>query len=654
MKRLLIIFIYIFPSFGFTSTWVESIQQLVISSRASEDRQWLKLLHFEPGLFGRLESQIDGTNFFLSPVGNFDSEAELIANIKAFSTDPLKYEELKQKGLWNTDPVDAQARLRGEEVEGQLSQCRFPARYMWLKKKFSHQIKNWPDVACPRFQRFYSTLYGPSVSLVFSSFYLNNPSSAFGHSLLRVNKMPDSDGQRYELLDYGINYAANLDTDNALVYAFRGLFGLFKGSFTSVPYYFKVREYNNAESRDLWDFELKTSPETTQFLVAHIWELGPAQINYWYLTENCSYHMFTILEASDPKLDLVSKLKKYVIPSDTVQLVWNENLVKSFSYRPSVRTQLAHRALDLSESDKNLISDFVQRQKIPEDLASRSIDDQIKILDTAVDYMDFKFSHAVQLEDSEASKFKNQILSKRSQINKNSPQLKVPIPILEKVHEGHGSRRLDMAFVTSDRLQSETQLAYKFALHDYLDPIRGYPEYAKISFWDMRASYLHATNNLSLKELTLFEVVSLTPYKWSQEIHSFRVKFGLEQLRSENCDLCRYLNLSAGVGYTKTFGKLEDKIFYLGVRGQAGGKDGGDLKSYFTGGPNLIFRWRHDEYLMSVFEHWYKWNLQGTYRWDQESQIALQKTFSKAWGLRVNLTDWGFDRGAGLSVVNYH
>lgn len=40
-----------------------------------------------------------------------------------------------------------------------------------------------------------------------------------------------------------------------------------------MPYYRKVKEYGDFESRDLWEYELNLTPEETRFLVSHIWEM---------------------------------------------------------------------------------------------------------------------------------------------------------------------------------------------------------------------------------------------------------------------------------------------------------------------------------------------------------------------------------------------
>lgn len=611
------------------SAWYQQISSLAENRQLHKKLQWRKLMHAEPNFWNSLESQIDGKEFFLSPQGRWDLNAELKATLQAFAKDSAN------------------------KPETEISQCRFPARYLWLKRQFKDEILRWPDVSCPKFEKFFKGVYGPSASLVFSSFYLNNPSSAFGHSLLRINKEPASDGRRYELLDYGVNYAANMDTENAIVYAFRGLFGFFRGSFSIMPYYYKVREYNNAESRDLWEYEIPLTPADVEMLVAHIWELGPANIDYWYLTENCSYHMFTILEAANPDIHLVDDLKKYVIPSDTVQVLWQNRLVKNYYYRPSIRTQLEFRLKQLNSDETEQVKKIVKDKDFSKVSQNQNNSSKVKVLDTAVDYMDFKFSKDIQLPDSEAALFKNQILSQRSQIPLVSEVLNIPAPEKEMPHEGHGSRRLDLGVAEERKSGTNYLLNYKFALHDLLDPVRGFPEYALINFWDMKWNYQSQNHYLSLKEWTLFEVVSLSPYSWYQDSSSWRFKMNVEQLRNQNCLNCRWFQVSGGYGYTFEIASDPYSIVYLGFRAW-GGLNDSHIRTWSGVGPNLIFRWRWRDNLVSYLEHWGRLDFQGDFRKYQENTFGIQWTWNSQWGARVYFVDWGFDSAAQIQTTYYH
>ncbi len=85
----------------------------------------------------------------------------------------------------------------------------------------------------------------------------------------------------------------------------KGLLGLFRGDFRKVPFHFKVREYNDFESRDLWEYELAFSPAELELFAAHLWELGSTYFAYYYLSENCWYHVLASIEVVRPELDLL-------------------------------------------------------------------------------------------------------------------------------------------------------------------------------------------------------------------------------------------------------------------------------------------------------------------------------------------------------------
>ena len=138
-------------------------------------------------------------------------------------------------------------------------QCTFPARYKWLKRELGFDAGKMPEISCDRLDGWLMGLDAEKITMVFSSFYMNNPASMFGHTLLRVDSRKKGENQK--LLNYGVNYAASVDTSNALIYALKGLFGFFKGEFSVFPYYIKVQDYSNLESRDLWEYELNLNAD---------------------------------------------------------------------------------------------------------------------------------------------------------------------------------------------------------------------------------------------------------------------------------------------------------------------------------------------------------------------------------------------------------
>ena len=76
----------------------------------------------------------------------------------------------------------------------------------------------------------------------------------FGHTFLRIDQKGQTEQTR--LLAYTINYAADVPSDAGLWYPIKGIFGGFKGFFSTPPYYLKVQEYRDIENRDMWEYRL--------------------------------------------------------------------------------------------------------------------------------------------------------------------------------------------------------------------------------------------------------------------------------------------------------------------------------------------------------------------------------------------------------------
>src|SRR5947209_7670564 len=236
----------------------------------AQEREWLRLGHWRRGLLRGWESEADGPALFLSPAGKTDPAAELEATLTGFFS-----------------PMDSAPAGKLADATLEHPQCRFPARFAWLAAAIPIDLARLPPRDCPRFDAFWKKVSARSAALVFSSYYLSSPASAFGHTFLRLGKeQRATTGERLDLIDQAVDFAALPDTSNAILYAFEGLFGFFKGEFTARPYFYKVREYADFESRDLWEYELSLDQRQLGMLVSHIWELGQTWFDYYYATEN--------------------------------------------------------------------------------------------------------------------------------------------------------------------------------------------------------------------------------------------------------------------------------------------------------------------------------------------------------------------------------
>lgn len=607
--------------------YADELVELSRSKNLGSHIQWHNLMHYQTRTFGGYKSQADDRGYFFAQDGQTNPQAEVEATIRAFfKTDPA---------LMSDGPLEE--RKKSKERKPQHPQCLFPARLLFLKRELGIDLAKLPQPKCERWIGFRDGMAAKSATVVFSSYYLNNPASAFGHSFLRLNKTEAGQvGPRYELLDYGFNYAAVPMPGSALMYAISGIFGLFPGVFTTVPYYYKVREYNDYESRDIWEYELNLTAEELEIMVAHVWELGNSSFNYFYFDENCSYHVLTLIDAGAPHLNLARRLGPIVIPADTIRVLMDTpGLVRSVNFRPSGRLQFMQRFKNLAPAQKAYLFEVLQTQTKPLPTAPPSFDEKqmVAVLDTAIDYVDFRHGEMLFKPESDAAKWKQQLLLARSQIPVQSQELKVDPPVREMPHLGHPSRRFTTDYGYGGRTKGYMGMAFRYALHDLLDPTPGYPGYAQMEIFNARLRYNFEPKTLRLDDFALIHVTSLSPLTQFNKSPSWRLKVGARTIRDRSCDDCLAGNALVGVGYAlQPFDDYPLNLFGL-IEAEVAGSPGFDRSPVRPGvGPMLALRIPVSENWFNLahasYRHQFPTHHPHYFEWGFESRFALTKSFA--------------------------
>ena len=494
------------------------------------ESQWLRLLQYQDSWTRGVYSQADNPAFFLSERGHYDSKAELLATIEALQSDDIP---------------------EGRKVH---PVCQYPARKKWLQKHFPERNLEFAEVDCPVYEQWKNQVDAEGASLIFSSYYLDAPASTFGHSLLRLHRRNRvTSAEKAELLDTGINFAATVpDMVDPVTYALFGLFGGWQGQFSSVPYFYKIREYNDFETRDIWSYELDFNQQEVDMLVDVLWELGHTHFDYFFFTENCSYHIFSALETAKPSINLKDKLPFYVIPSETLRIVAEEpGLVKEINFRPSVRRKFEARYSQLDPTETGIFLAAAEGEGLPDFSTKTNTESKRKVLDTMIDYFAFKYPKALIDKEPEKEKWKTQLLISRAKLGVVSPNLSVPIASSEMPHKAHPSGRLNLGGGTSIRNGGYAQFGFRFALHDLLDPIQGYPDNAEIQFWDSEFRQ-YQNGLLELSRFNLLRMSSMSESTAYATRKSFSVTAGLHRIYDGNCESCLAGRLIFGPGMTKS------------------------------------------------------------------------------------------------------
>ncbi len=466
-----------------------------------QDPMWRALLHMGRG--DHEKSRIDSPDFFISPDGSHNPAAEGSLTLNSFF----------------------QAVEPGRE--GEHPQCLYPARYRWLNEQLSFDSDLLPQQPCSDLRKWLTAMDPAGITLIFPESYLNNPSSMFGHTLLRVEQK----NGRSPLLAPSINFAAVTDEKPGIGYALKGLFGGYPGRFSVGMYVDQVRSYGTLENRDIYEYRLGLSAEETQLLLLHVWELKRASFDYFFIDENCSFQLLALLEVARPSLDLTQKMHFVAIPADTIRILTAvPGLLQGVHYRPSTRTVLHSRVDKFSEVQKKMVQSFAVLGQPTDRILwnSWSCTGQAEILEAAIDLFLYNQAITTGKNDAHALVFQH-LLRARNRLKVDLPPVIVSPPVV-RPDQGHGTSRTAVSLGTDDG-DFFIELGFRPVLHDLLDPGDGYVDGAGVDFLSTRLRYYPQQEQLRVQRLDLLNIVSLAPGDLLVRPVSWMARVGLDQIR---------------------------------------------------------------------------------------------------------------------------
>ena len=486
--------------------------------------QWRALVHYKTGVFNSVSSQVDGSNFFTSKQGKTNPLKELETTLASFFSEN-NFQQL------NMTP-----------------QCRFPARYHWLQQQLAFNAKKLKQLPCKRFDTFKQIISAESLSIIFPSAHPNSPASMFGHTLIRFDKKNQTSQTR--MLAYSANYAAMDNAKNDISYAIKGITGGFIGKYAMIPYYLKLREYGQMENRDLWEYKLSLNPEQVNTIVRHAFELEITHFDYYFFTENCSYHLLSLIEVAVPKLKLTDNFNIWVIPIDTLKLLKEKKLITSTKYYPSSSNIIRHKRNNLDPQENKLALRFSAEdpQQVLPEIKSFTDKKQAAILDLAYDYLRYNKIETEGKLEAKLSEDQRKLLLLRSQIKVKSTPPEIKQPDFSP-DQGHNTAKASLG---TGRFNEEnyTSLNIRGAYHGLLDSARGYSAHSQIQFLDIQARYYHKQQDLKLQQINFIDIISLEPRDDVFTAISWRFNTGWKSLARSNNKSKTVFTLNGGPGLT--------------------------------------------------------------------------------------------------------
>lgn len=604
-------------------------QQLLASWRTqakaknlAQHTTWRRLLYFfddQRNLIGKKKhsSIVDDAAFYLSKYGQHDSAAELDALLVVLADEMATTSD---NGTANNNTSN-----RATENLGQNSVlCRFPARVQWLTDTLNID-KSGLQTDCPELNDWMQKLAPEQLSIMFAQEYLDNPISAFAHTLLRIDSKASVADPSQIHHAVALNYTVGGDSsDNFLVYAIKSMSGGYDNLIEIDPYPEKLAKYLQEDERDAWTYQLALTPAEVQQIMLHVWETKDLKLPYYFTTDNCASEILRLIDVVRPQQHLLSRLPYAVIPSDVVQLLDSENLLASTNYTPADST--------LRQAQLNKVKE--QRAQLGYHNSAKQTLNEIK---------------SAQLNPiSSISDDGQTLLPRRIAVADNNPIDRHP---LQLGFIGLGQRG-DNNYM---------DLGVRAGYHDTLDRPSGFPQFfdlegaaATLRLYDTDNDKAHQPSSVVLQNVTLVRGRSFNPVNsakkgktWGASIEATRVNDGSQQ--DGNDHLVGSLGYETGWSWafgtpSAGTGEMPPQLCYTFLAGTAQAGRGIN-KGYRVGaGVNVGCRYQINNQLRAQAElqlpYWYhgssdESNARGHY-WQPISTLGLQYDIDKKQALRIN------------------
>jgi len=454
---------------------------------------WWTLGHYHRTMWLRVESRLDDPAFFLAPNGKTSRKAELRATLRAFT---------------EADPS------LEEEGGGRVLACRFPARRRWLAETLGVQEEAFGSPDCDTYHRVLVQLMLTRAAVVYPSAYMNSPASMYGHLLLVIDREDMS-----RLLSRAVNYAAVVGDSFGPLFAFKGIFGLYEGVFAILPYFEKVEEYSAVNRRDIWEYPLDLDADEFDRMMRHVWELQNLRSRYFFFKENCAFNMLYPVEAARPSIALTRRFRTHAIPVTILRELQESGITGEPVYRPSKTSQLAHLATFLDAAEQRRALALARGEDGP------APDEQPVVLSLAVEITQFFYTEK-KLSPEEYRERVFPLLQARSR--RGRVELP-PVPVPDPPHLAHAPRRLFVYGGTDQDGEEVLGIRARVAYHGWLDVPAAMAPGSHITMFEAEARADRGFERWSLRDLTLVEIRSLSPYTlWAKPL-SWAALFRVEE-----------------------------------------------------------------------------------------------------------------------------
>ncbi|MFM9890717.1 MAG: DUF4105 domain-containing protein [Rickettsiales bacterium] len=491
--------------------------------KISESAEWLALSYYHKGYLGGYRSEILNADYFVAANGAEDPREEL-------RTFAQQMEDYAQDGL---------------QAE---SLCHFPARITLLQKQ-SSAFRNFKRPLCNDYETMNRPADITDISLVFASGYFDNPSSFYGHVMLKLDY--DDSPLNQDTLDASLNYGAiNTDKPSNPLYIIRGVFGGYEASYKRNNEFLNAHTYTNVQIRDLWEYRLKLSEAQRVFVVEHLWELSRARFSYYFFNDNCAHRIARIVEEATGK-KLTDTTGFWLLPTQVLRKLRHGNgpdLIAKESYDPSLKTRFSAAYDALNTNQKEALVAYLELDPAAQKDAIASL--STNLLRMALDYYDLTIAKLKEqpknLESIATIQQRRSLIllaMLQQPVNSLPQEMQKELPFHSLPDSRpEGSLRADIGY--SDHASNGfTRLTYRPANNDLLDnPISGQ---SRSRFLMGNAQIELEDHQLRLRKLVVADILNLNTNPLPTSLTN-EYSWGMRIDYSPRTELCTHCD-SAGI-----------------------------------------------------------------------------------------------------------
>jgi len=479
--------------FFFSYLISNQITNQVIQKQLYNSDRWKALLHYNK------KFEITDKKFFISK--NPTLKNELTSDIKAFLN--------TKKYAPNKSP-----------------QCRFPARFLFIKKELNLKDNLFPKANCPDLEIYKQKAPYKNISLIFASENIKSPSSMMGHTFFKFSGKG---------LSNSISFYTFINSYNPLKLFYENIITGMKGYFILRPYRETLYNYLEGEKRNVWEYHLKLTPFEKQMIYYHTWELKDIKMKYYFTSYNCATVVFYILASANPKILKDNKL--WLTPLSLVKIANKYKMIDKSNLLPS---------------DEWFI----------------------KLLENKVTFSQIRKIKNI-IESKEFSNFKNLKLTKKNFYF-------ITLAETYSIYLYKNNQLLKNDFYKLNKIFDSYKFKYHFDISHYKNPLKTPPErqisiglknenktnFLKFSFLpashtlnDNNKEYFNESalkigyisfiankNQVLLNNFTIYNMTNLIPYDILTTPTSYNFDLSIKRKYDKNLDKKLFFNMNVGIG----------------------------------------------------------------------------------------------------------